>query len=555
VAQHVTAPSVLQLVSAPSTQHLASATPIQQFATTTAAQQLAPPSASQQLATQLAVSRASSPIPAADTTGQEVVPLASVITAPPPPPAPPSLASSAVQGTSSSSTRVPIDEPCVEDSVGEEVPKCHLHRKLNKACKFCKAHAISQDLRSKEADQKKMAALEKLKEGSGPKSSGSSKQDDKVPLPNFNQFPVMLKERILNDRFYKITSINQELSEIKETLFKDCDTCEPELRSQNSLDMTPSEFICSVYRLLTLKLTEGQLQTLLNHRSRWVRCAGFLFVRLGVHQDRYWELLSDALMDSEEFAPFPNRGGESITEGQYAEQLLSREKYCDFKLPRLENAQRRIINERLVFYDQFRKRYDAHVEDLEHLQDPDDKISVEVCNIDGVWVSAETNGPATGVGGRRVTVPVIFPDGVEQSVSLGMVVCPGKKRSSSSSRAQDLICERGRSNEELLQEYRSKQRGNAVASGKDYCKNSGRHMVHAGGVVFMGGDKNKRSRDKDDSDSSEERRGKAKKSVTNRDHEVKMAAIVEKYCARGTTSQARGQSGDGVDGPDRLRLG
>lgn len=224
------------------------------------------------------------------------------------------------------------------------------------------------------------------------------------------------------------------------------------------------------------------------------------------------------------------------------------------KLPRIEAAQRRTINERLVLYEQFRKRYVAHIGDLGHLQDPDKTIPVEVCSIDGVWTPAETTGPATAVGRRRVTVPVRFPYGAEQKVALGMVISPGKTPSTSSaSRAQDLTCSRGRSNEELLAEYRVKQRGNALATGKDYCKNTGRHMVHAGGMVFMGG--GKRSREKDDSDSSEERREVAKKNATSREHELKMAAIMQKYCARGAASQAKDQRGSGVDGPDRLRLG
>merc|ERR1719210_3237225 len=204
----------------------------------------------------------------------------------------------------------------------------------------------------------------------------------------------------------------------------------------------PSAFFCGVFRLLTLKLTEGQLRGLLNNRSRWVRCAGFVFVRLGVHQDRYWELLSDALMDQEEFVPFPDWGGEHMSEGQYVEQLLTKEKYCDLNLPRIAAAQRRSINERLVLYDQFRRRYAANLEVLERFEEPDGGVSVEVCSIDGEWTAGVTTG-LPSPGRRRVTTPVRIAGRGDIDASIGMVICPPSKGSSSSS--SDLTRSRGRS--------------------------------------------------------------------------------------------------------------
>merc|ERR1719162_1542042 len=123
-------------------------------------------------------------------------------------------------------------------------------------------------------------------------------------------------------------------------------------------------------------------------------------------------------------------------------------------------------------------------------------------------------------GRRRATVPVRLADGSERNVSLGMLIC------------------------------REKTRGAALSTGKDYCKNSGRHMVHAGGMVFIGGGDKKRAKEKEDSDSEDdERRAKeAKKSgEERREHDLKMAAIMEKYCAR--APQARGHGSGSVEAP------
>jgi len=440
----------------------------------------------------------------------------------------------------------------------EEVPRCHLHRKQSKACRFCKSYAQFQELRNKELEEKKNAAIARLKH-SGARGGGALvNQDDKVAIPNFVHFSQTWRERIINGGFYQQVLANQEVSALKDGLFE-CETAEPEVRGRSSLDAVPSPFICAVYRMMTIKLTEGQLRSLLSSRTRWVRCAGFVYIRLGVHQDRYWELLSEFLMDDEEFVPFPGRSSDSMTEGQFVEQLLTKEKLCDLPLPRIAAAQRRTINERMVFYDQFRKRYGANLEVIDRYET--EKLDVEVCGVDGEWREAVTTGPPVG-GRRRVVVPVRYLNGETESVSIGMVICPSKGTSSSTS-STDLTRTRGRSNRELLEEYREQQRDAAVASGKDYCKTSGRHIVHAGGVTFSCGGKRRREEEEEKSkteDAEEKRAREAKRREPSMEQQAKMQAIVEKYCARpsGAASTSRSNHkplNENMEHVDRMRLG
>ncbi|CAK0882191.1 unnamed protein product, partial [Prorocentrum cordatum] len=58
-------------------------------------------------------------------------------------------------------------------------------------------------------------------------------------------------------------------------------------------------------------------------------------------------------------------------------------------------------------------------------------------------------------------------------------------------RPQDLTRSRGRSSHDLLERFDEKQRSDAVADGKDYCKSSGQHTVRVGGVPFIAGVKRK----------------------------------------------------------------
>merc|ERR1712137_1326380 len=109
------------------------------------------------------------------------------------------------------------------------------------------------------------------------------------------------------------------------------------------------------------------------------------------------------------------------------------------------------------------------------------------------------------------------------------IIAPDK--ASGSGRGVDLTTSKGKSNKELLEEYRNSQRDAAVASGKDYCKTSGRHTIHAGGVTFVCGDGGRQNQR--DSDSEEENRlaKKRRENESNREHQAKMAAIMEKFCA------------------------
>uniref|UniRef100_A0A7S4W8Z7 Pre-mRNA-splicing factor 38 n=1 Tax=Alexandrium monilatum TaxID=311494 RepID=A0A7S4W8Z7_9DINO len=455
----------------------------------------------------------------------------------------------AVSGRNSSPSRrtesKPEPPPPAEEE--DEVPRCHLHRKMNKACKFCKAHCESQEQKTKKLEERRNAAIEKLRERRSSTLGSSYGPEDKAPLPNLIHFPQVLLERIQKNDFYNVTIANAGMPEVKQLLFS-CETCDTESRAHSSLDLEPSAFICSVYRLLNLQLTEGQLQALMNSRSCWIRCAGFMYIRLGVHQDRYWELLSDALMDDEEFVPFPGRGAENMSVGQYVEQLLAKDKYCNLNLPRIPVAQRRTISKRLVLYGQFRRRYAANLEVMERFKEPG--TQVEVCTPDGEWSTAETIGTQNFREGKRLTaVNVKLDDGSEQAVSIGMLIVPGK----SSSGMQDLTRSRGRSAQELLERYQEQQRDNAVASGKDYCKTSGQHTVRVGGVVFVAGVKRKEL--EMEHALEDDKAFQEMLSGPSAEHRAKMAAIESKYCARSAPVQAKPEATDNVEGPERLRLG
>lgn len=449
--------------------------------------------------------------------------------------------------------------------MAEEIPRCHLHRKPNKACKFCKNFVAAQEVKQKQEEEDKKAALEKFKDIM---KSGSTALTDQLPLPYFpGSFSPMLRDRVQNHPVFKKEIMSANSGRVLQVLDEACDTAEVEVR--NDLDAVtwsgkdfdnsftvPSLFICAVLRLLTLKLTETELRSMFDSDACLVRCAGFLYVRLGVAFDRYWDLLGDYLLDDEKFIPFPNRdGGESMTVGEYVEMLLCTEKYCDMSIHRIPIAQKKNIAERLCLYGQFRERYAQNLEVLERYSGEHGGVDVEYCDLNnGEWFEGETVGAHT-YKSRLVTVPVKNKHSKEViHVSIGMLV---QTRGSSS--LKDLTRNKGLSNKELIEKYRDQQRSSAVASGKDYTKNTFRHFVRAGGVAISVGGKyggNKQEQDhRNDSDDEETLQRESKRRRETQERDAKMQKIMDKYCSGGAQNKGGGSSKEDEAGEERMRLG
>eukprot|EP00746_Dinoflagellata_sp_MGD_P166903 gnl/MRDRNA2_/MRDRNA2_97123_c0_seq1.p1 gnl/MRDRNA2_/MRDRNA2_97123_c0~~gnl/MRDRNA2_/MRDRNA2_97123_c0_seq1.p1 ORF type:complete len:467 (+),score=85.40 gnl/MRDRNA2_/MRDRNA2_97123_c0_seq1:73-1401(+) len=438
----------------------------------------------------------------------------------------------------------------------EEVPRCHLHsRKPNKACKFCKAYIACTERKQKQEEDRKAAVIEKLKKETSMQGRAASASDP-IPIPNVTTFPNVLKERILILKLFQVNLSNQSFDSVLTFLADNCDTVELDIR--NGMDVEPSAFISSLYRLMTIKLTEGQLNEMMESQSCWVRCASFLYIRLFCHTDRYWDLLSDSLIDDEEFVPFPKDGKEmeSITVGEYVEMLLSQDKYCEITLPRVTAAQRKMITERLCLYGQFRKRYLQNLEVLDRFDRPEG-VDVEVCRADdGEWFAAKSAG-SRSLGSRHVTVPVFNPTTQQvEHFSISRVICTDREPRDS----KDLTRSRGVSNKELLDRCREQQRSSAMATGKNYNKSMFRHQVRIGGVAITVGagathEQPKRS-ERSEYESDEEERAMKKRKKELHEAEAKRAEIEAKYLAGASAAKSKSSGGVGDwEGSERMRLG
>lgn len=238
----------------------------------------------------------------------------------------------------------------------------------------------------------------------------------------------------------------------------------------------PSCFMCCVYRLFTLNVTDEQLRRITDNPECVIaRCVGLLYIRYVAPPEMLLQQFEDFLLDDEEL-PDLSEGqmAQPFTIGEYVEGLLLKDKYFNTPLPRIPAGCRRKLEEDLAPMFQYRKRSAANKREFGGLTREAAPLLVEV-NDGGSW----RGGKAIEIVRRvssRLMVRVQLDDGPEEVVHIGKVVLrepeqPGRGRSRSRSRGRqqrgdspDWSRHRGKPDAQLVEELRERSRADAVCS-------------------------------------------------------------------------------------------
>eukprot|EP00375_Theileria_parva_P001755 XP_764430.1 hypothetical protein [Theileria parva strain Muguga] len=159
----------------------------------------------------------------------------------------------------------------------ESVQRCHLHTKPELNCKFCRKFKSSVHEISKIAQKK----------------SSSSKEDkaNQIPMTNSVTYNMndLLRSNILSSEYYKSLSV-KNFYQVFDELVQFATHSEPYC---STATRAPSTIFCCLYRFLVLKLTEKQMNFLLeNVKSPYARCCGFLYLRYVLPPDKLWNCIS-----------------------------------------------------------------------------------------------------------------------------------------------------------------------------------------------------------------------------------------------------------------------
>eukprot|EP00928_Gymnodinium_smaydae_P010235 TRINITY_DN13838_c0_g1_i1.p1 TRINITY_DN13838_c0_g1~~TRINITY_DN13838_c0_g1_i1.p1 ORF type:complete len:620 (-),score=142.12 TRINITY_DN13838_c0_g1_i1:140-1999(-) len=447
--------------------------------------------------------------------------------------------------------------------------KCHLHKKAKNGCKFCKKYQdkleeIKGDAGEEEArgaDSDNARRRKKLDRAISEERDASRGGPLELANPKTMGFSGLLQTHVIECTHFKSLLKLETFDQVIEETFQFANSVEPYMANSGTL---PSALFCCLYRFLTLGLDKYQLKKLMEHQeSPYIRCCGFLYVRFGLPHDQLLTYLQEYLLDDEELKPSPDSEWRTSV-GEYVEGLMSQDKYYNTVLPRLPMVTKRKVEEALAPVGQNRKRNKANKEIIHLFRDRGTRLQ---CNIGGEWMDAvlvelDEETP------YRIKLRVRLDDGSEEYVHLGKVILSesrGRDRARSQSRGRtDWSRDKGKSDKELLDEMRSKEREKAVcSSGKEYAKKPVGYkqacaLPREQGTAsyklmeeetFVPINRTKRARSPSpDMNQQMGRRPSA-------EHQARMQQLFEKYGNQRASADGYGRSSDEVDRPDVMRLG
>lgn len=353
-----------------------------------------------------------------------------------------------------------------------EKVQCHLHTKPKKTCKFCQRLLQSQAGAVIEPN-----GLVKVVDR---RVMPEAVDQDPLKQVNANTFGItpILQSHILGSAHYKEALTLETFEQVVAEMREYGDSVEPYLPNSNT---TPSALFCCLYRLVTLGINAHQLLHLIEiNNSPRVRCVGILYVRFGLPPAQLWPWLGEYTLDDEVFMTSTS-SQEQTTIGQFVESLLLEDRYYSIVLPRLPMNVKRQLQANIAPVSQYRRRAQANL-DLSDVY-RDGGIAVEICK-DGKWLQGTVQTLLEDKPSRPKVLVKLADDETEVDVHLGKVILLDRRharstrgggRSHRRSRSRspgkvDWARERGRPDQELIDELRCKDRERATTSGKDYAR-------------------------------------------------------------------------------------
>ncbi|KAF8823114.1 PRP38 family protein [Cardiosporidium cionae] len=385
--------------------------------------------------------------------------------------------------------------PTMESEQDElaEVPRCHLHSKPQLKCKLCRKYksAVHQIGRIGQAQESQRPTEERK---------------NMVEMTDIQTFNVnnLLRGNILSSEYFKSLYQLKHYTEVVDELYQYAEHAEPYVAGSSR---APSTLFCCLYKFFTMKLTENQVTGLLDHvDSPYIRSAGFLYLRYVHPPEKLWSWFEPYFLDDEEFTPGSDKV-RTMNMGEYVESLITEDKYFNTVLPRLPVKIKNQYGAQLIALDEHRKRKKLNKAQLHEFVEG---RKVSACS-NGDWLDGEVLDIDDSLPGR-VSVIVKLEDGNEEMIDIGLVVLHEKhrersrskerkkskhkkkgkthhsgrrsrsrskerhRRSYSRSRSRSASMIKGdtkavpKTQEELLIEFRRREREKALATGKDYAR-------------------------------------------------------------------------------------
>mmetsp|Transcript_13741 Transcript_13741/g.39594 ORF Transcript_13741/g.39594 Transcript_13741/m.39594 type:complete len:704 (+) Transcript_13741:69-2180(+) len=287
-----------------------------------------------------------------------------------------------------------------------EILRCHLHTKPQLSCKFCRkyktaVHQLGRVQRQQEAQ------------------SDSLEKPNMVEMTNPTTFNLntLLRENILSSEYYKSLFALKQFHEVVDEIYQYADHADPYCAGNSR---APSTLFCCLYKFFTMRLTEKQVKSLLDHQdSPYIRACGFLYLRYILDPQKLWKWYEPYFLDDEEFAPGTDKN-KKMEMGQFVESLITEDKYGSHSstvLPRLPVKIKTQYGAQLIAMDEHRKRKKSNKQRIEEFV-PGTKV--DACS-NGDWLEGAVVRVIDKNAGR-LSCLVALEDGSEETIDLGLVI-------------------------------------------------------------------------------------------------------------------------------------
>lgn len=169
------------------------------------------------------------------------------------------------------------------------------------------------------------------------------------PSPETYNFPALVYQKVVESEYFKCLYVFKTFDRVVDEVYNKVSYVEPWARGTTK---TPSSAYCLLVKLFTLRLTEVQVKTLLDHGdSTHIRALGALYARYALPRLDCWKWLGEYADDLETFAPGldPN---DRLTFGDYCAKLLTQPQYYTTPLPRMPVNDERLVRVQLVLHEE-----------------------------------------------------------------------------------------------------------------------------------------------------------------------------------------------------------
>ena len=178
------------------------------------------------------------------------------------------------------------------------------------------------------------------------------------PDDSFHFNPLLLKNTIHSSYFQNACETLNDWNAVIDQIYYEVKHVQP---FSSPTDKTPSTAFCLLLRMLTLRMTDHQMESTLKHPdSPYIRAIGFLYLRFAGPPEQVLQWIEPYLFDHEQIQVEGGQRAPTTTIGEFVRKIFDARDYFGTPLPRYPLQTERDLRVRLLEAERIAARADKH---------------------------------------------------------------------------------------------------------------------------------------------------------------------------------------------------